>query len=148
MVLTTIFAAAVSMRVAVIHDLRLYPPENSSSFRETTEMIRCVRQWATQWRFTLRVMACLLGLTLGANPLGAVVHTLSHLDVESPEKQALTDGGCALCAAYGHLTGTAPIMPSLPAVIGGPAAALPVPHPSFVQFLPCPYQGRAPPFSA
>ncbi len=111
-------------------------------------MIRCVRQWATQWRFILRVMACLLGLTLVANPLGAVVHTLSHLDVQSPEKQVLNDDCCTLCAAYGHLTGAAPSMPSFPAVIGAPAAALPAPRPSFVQFLPCPYQGRAPPFPA
>ena len=111
-------------------------------------MIRFLRKWTTQWGFTLRVMVCLLGLALVANPLGAVVHTLSHLDVQPPEKQSLNDGGCALCAAYGHLTGAPPIMPFLSAVIDGLATALPVPYPSFVQFLPCPYQGRAPPFSA
>ena len=113
-------------------------------------MIHFLRKWTTQWGLTLRVMACLLSLALMASPVGAVTHALSHLDVQSPEKQAPVDGGCALCAAYGHLTGAAPapIMLSLPAVIGGPAAALPVPHPSFVEFLPCPYQGRAPPFPA
>ena len=112
-------------------------------------MIRFLRKWTTQGGFTLWVMACLLGLALAANPLGAVTHTLSHLlDAQSSEKQALSDDCCALCAAYGHLIGTPPIIPSLPAVIDGLAAALPVPHPSFVQFLPCPYQGRAPPFFA
>ena len=111
-------------------------------------MIRLLRKWTTQWGLTLRVMTCLLGLTLVANPLGAVVHTLSHLDVQSPEKQSLNYDGCTLCAAYGQLTGTPPIMPSLSAVIGGLAVALPVPQHSFVQLLPCPYQGRAPPFSA
>lgn len=111
-------------------------------------MIHLLRQWTTKRGLMLRVMACLLGLALVVNPLGAVAHTLSHLDIQSTEKQALIDGCCVVCAAYSHLTGAAPLIPTILAALNGSATALPVLHSAFIDILPCPYQGRAPPFPA
>lgn len=97
--------------------------------------------------FMLPIVVCLLGIVLMAGQAGAVVHALSHLDSPPPEKQALADGNCALCAGYSHLSGAVSALSlALPGVGDGLAAALPLTRPSFIQ-LPCPYQGRAPPRS-
>lgn len=97
--------------------------------------------------FMLPIVVCLLGIVLMAGQAAAVVHALTHLDPSPPEKQALADGNCALCAGYSHLSGAVPALSLALLGVGDRlAVALPVTRPPFIR-LPRPYQGRAPPRS-
>lgn len=49
-----------------------------------------------------------LALVLVLSQLGAITHSISHLQAEADESHVVVDGGCSLCTGYAQLLGAAP----------------------------------------
>lgn len=50
-----------------------------------------------------------LALVLVLSQLGAITHSISHLQTETDESRVVADGGCSLCTGYAQLLGAAPV---------------------------------------